>query len=329
MINLFFKFLICTISIGSIYYIYTAVDWGRLLEILAHANLFMISLMMLSWIFLLILRPFRLSILFSSINHNNDINYLKILTANLIATALNNVLPAKVGDLYIPLILRKKSFQARKSIPVLVIEKIIDLMLILFLFLFSIFFSPVLPVWAKSLSELGIVILIFSSLFFVLIVRKKSLVFRLSKKFFYFLPSRWIEFFIKVLSDSLEALELLVKSKKIFLFVIISFVMSFITACFYYFGFLSLLGNSTLNAAIFTMSAVALSFLFPLTPGGIGIFHTVVVSSLFLFGVSFDKALAVAVLLHGLPFITITIVASFLILNIKFKFVSKVRVFFF
>jgi hypothetical protein len=79
---------------------------------------------------------------------------------------------------------------------------------------------------------------------------------------------------------------------------------------FYLFGIWAVWPEGSFASAAFMAGAVTLSFLIPLTPGGIGVFHAAAVLALTLFMVPPELGLAIAAITHGLPFISIFVIAS-------------------
>jgi uncharacterized membrane protein YbhN (UPF0104 family) len=78
----------------------------------------------------------------------------------------------------------------------------------------------------------------------------------------------------------------------------------------YWFGARAVWPGTPFVAGVFTAGAVALSFVIPSLPAGIGVFHAVVVVALSLFKVPIEAAFACAIICHAFQLGAVMVLAG-------------------
>jgi hypothetical protein len=288
------------------------IDWHSFLDSLLAANVIMIISMMIVWCSLLAIRPARLLLLVRALEANEPCSYFTMVSANIIATAANNLFPARAGDIVLPLILRNSaSARARYVVPALVLDRIMDTVGALATFFVSATVVPSIPSWAISVSEFALVILCSCLIAFAVIVHLRLKVLLIVTTCLSKIRPRSRDKWIVILADSLNGIAAAVRAGwMVWAALGLTILMWIMIVVFYLFGIWAVWPEGSFASAAFMAGAVTLSFLIPLTPGGIGVFHAAAVLALTLFMVPPELGLAIAAITHGLPFISIFVIAS-------------------
>jgi uncharacterized membrane protein YbhN (UPF0104 family) len=83
----------------------------------------------------------------------------------------------------------------------------------------------------------------------------------------------------------------------------------------FFFGVRAVWPGTTMVMGAFLLGVVALAFLVPAAPGGVGVFHAAAVFALAVFAVPAEAALAYALLTHALTFVAVFAVALIWVLS--------------
>ena len=164
---------------------YWQIDFERIIQTLIQANILWLFLGLALIIPTTLLTAFRLT--FLSI-HSNTINYLDALKLILAASAMNLVLPSKMGDVAKGIfIVKDKKIAYAQAMPLVVFEKINDLLALLLWCIFGLIFL-------QELSNLYVILLVFSLVFFiigVLAIRSKLFANSIFELIIFLLPKKF------------------------------------------------------------------------------------------------------------------------------------------
>jgi hypothetical protein len=283
--------------------VYLSLDWQSLKRAVVDADIYLLFLMLLAWGMLLLIRPLRLLVILKAMNPETQVKYGTITKANILAVASNNLLPARAGDLLMVLILSNSSIKMRHTVPATVMEKGIDFAAALFLFLGVLALLPISFAWVTTSAYMLLLGLFLALISGCLLVSRAGAFLWLSERLFervsFDRRVRWQGWLIDM-SSGLSA-----AGKPIVLLKVLALTTAiwWFTVTFFWLGARSVGAEISLVAAAFTAGAVSLSFLAPITPGGLGVFHAVIVVSLSLFEVPLAQGIACGILAHGLPFL--------------------------
>jgi len=237
---------------------------------------------------------------------DGDVNVGIAISSNLIAYALNNIIPLKGGDIYKIYFLKKRA-EVRKSVSTasVLIERMFDLAAVLIVFLTMIYFLN-LDVDNWNVKSISIVVIPLLLLFLVMLV--------FLNKYKHVDIEEKIKFVNK---DSLhvfmECWHRLLKHKH-FLSVLTLSLLIWLTEGFVFYV---ILGYESVAVALVWMSALALSFVIPNAPGNIGLFEWVSIIVLTKIGFSEEVSLSMGLVAHAVQFISVS--ALGLILYILYK----------
>jgi glycosyltransferase 2 family protein len=283
------------LSISLIIYLLLKIDLASVKQALLSFHTVTLLGLLLIFIVGMMFRTFRWQKL---ISYRENLSLWFIFKALAIGYMVNNLLPAKVGELArMEYIKRKKGIGRSFLLGTIFMERLIDMVLVLFIFTFSLLFSQPGRVVFLHNKWLFIImtLLIALSVFFML--RPGNLI-RLTS----FLPEKLSNHVTKIIRSFSESIKFASNRSMLFWVSLYSLVIWAITL---FSAFLILWG---LNISLpfygyfFLVAVGVLGFVIPSTSGGIGVFHAIATAALVLLGVAPDKALAYAIIAHAFDF---------------------------
>jgi len=260
-------------------------------------------------ILLLLLRSYRWGVILSPLI-KYDQKTLFVITA--IGFMVVSIIPARIGELARPyLVKQKNSIKISSTIATVVVERIFDLLAMMFILFVVILVIP-LP---ATLFNSGVTLLVVSiTAFMCLIFLAVKKEFSLNKADIIFekLPDKPAAFLKRLLHSFVEGLQILPDIKKtlyLFFLSVLVWVANSVTfyVMFYAFGF----ELSFINACAL-MVVAAISVILP-APGFVGTFHYACILGLSYFGIAKAEAASYAVLTHVMQIVPI-IVLGFIFL---------------
>ncbi len=232
-----------------------------------------------------------------------------LFSSTVIGFAANCVLPARLGEfIRANYIGEMENISKSSSLATIVIERLLDISVILLLFLFVVLFThfPGNNQTMKTLKISGLIVLITwicAVILLVLIKVKTQNFIKTAESFLSFLPRKIREKIIGILRDFSQGL-VLVKGPGQLVVVILYSVSLWCLFVFqvYVIG-ISMDVYLPFLAPFFIVTLVCFSVAIPSAPGYIGTFHLACQYSLVLYGFSHEKALGLAIVLHAAGFI--------------------------
>ncbi len=294
------------LSLFFIIIIYFFIDFKEVFKVVALFNVRYVFFLICIIVISMLLRTARWRII---INQGNAFKFSDIFKGLILGYFSNSILPAKIGE-FVRIIYLSRIYNSSKSflLGTIIVERIFDLMIV-FLFLFiSVFFSNMVQgIIVHNKASLTFVfftlvlfcfIIIYSGLVKSIInIFPKNISSKLQTAFFSFLCS------FKIIRARLDLIKISLYSLSIWL----------LTCGMSYTILLGLNIYIPFYAYFFVVSAGVLGMIIPSTSGGVGVYHAVSMSSLMLFGIDKDAALAYALLSHATDFIP-NIVLGFTVL---------------
>jgi uncharacterized protein (TIRG00374 family) len=294
---------------------WTHVSWPGIRDALVGAEIRYVCAMIAAWSLLFVVRPARLLFLIRAARPQAGPAPVHIFVAHLLSVATNNVVPMRGGEALLVVLLRRFGhIRGGQALSVIVVDRVADLGMAALLFVLGLAWLPVLPAWAGDAIRL-LALLCFAGLaaFAYLALRHRRilavgrlLVRRMRSR----QSNRWVQALRGLLSGVLAIRD---PSVLVPLAAYTTAVWG-ITSASYWFGLRAFWPDVPLAATILTAGAIALSFVVPVTPGGIGIFHAVAVIVLAPFGIPTASALAFALVAHGIPFVLVLLAAGVAVL---------------
>ncbi|MBU0568778.1 flippase-like domain-containing protein [bacterium] len=256
---------------------------------------------------------------------------IKIKTRNLFSYLMigfmaNHVLPARIGEFVRAYIIGKKeNVRASFAFSTIVVERIFDGMVILLLFLPTIFFYP-FPEWIKKTGLL--VGLFYPLVLVVLIILKvhKEWILKLVKIVLKPISPALLLKVKGILTSFIQGLGVLHKFDHLPVIIFYSFVVWTVTSLRHYIGFLCFDISLPFSACFFVFGMVFIGMMIPASPGSIGTYHYFCLQAFLLLGVE-DKnlALSYAFFMHITNYLCVTSVGLLCLIkeNISFRELRK------
>ncbi len=318
------------IGISLLFVAYAAVkmDFRKALEVILSANpLWLIPIAVINFV-TFYLRALRWWYILAP---TKKIPVIDILSALCIGFMANMILPMRTGELIRAYLISKKEQIGLSSVfGTVVLERVYDLLATIVLLIIVVFFaSPanVSPeVWA-FLKKGGITIsaaFIVAMVFMVMLVHNYTKVNSILQVFYGFLPkgaAEKTESLVSAFRDGLRSLEegrhiIAITLYTALLWIIIVLINSLFLPMFN-------LGFS-LEMAVVLSLFIVFGVMVPSSPGFVGPLHAGIVIALGLYGVEFDEALGIAIVIHIVIFIMLVAQGFFFLWYSKLSF-SKIR----
>jgi glycosyltransferase 2 family protein len=230
----------------------------------------------------------------------------------IVSSALNMILPARLGELSKALYLKKfYSYSYHKTFAVLFVERFFDLaVLFIFLCLWAYYYF-VNDIVRYSIAGLIVFIVLVIALF-----RYKKIL-RLLKK----IPFKRVRIYSQKIYKNINSL--FTNPLLIFFYTLVVWIVYFITNLFFYKYVVHFGLNFQEITELFIFATIALAI--PLAPAGIGTYEGAIVLFLSHHGVSKTDALVAAMIYHLLLFVMdfVLLYIFLLVKNIKFKELTK------
>jgi uncharacterized protein (TIRG00374 family) len=308
------------LSFLLIFYLFYKIDFNSVVQSIIKFNAWVLLILLTVYIAGMFLRTYRWQLL---ITQREDLNKWLVFKALAIGYMVNNLLPARIGELArMEYLKRKKNIARSFLLGTIYIERIIDLILVLLIFSFSLIFSQSgrTMFLQNKWIFLAIFILIMSSFF--LMLSPGNLIKMLS-----FLPVK-VRFYIEKFFHSFSESIYFVKDRNLFFRISLqSLFIWFLTLLTSYLILSGLNVSLPFYGYFFLVAVGVLGLIIPSTSGGIGVFHAIATAALVLMGVQPDKALAYAIIAHAFDFIPNIIIglAVTIIEGISFKSLTSVK----
>jgi hypothetical protein len=240
---------------------------------------------------------------------------LRLLAAMLIALLANMVLPAHAGEVMrVYIVRRHEPLGVMAILATLVVERVADLVSILFLVLVMLGCAS-LPV--EQLPDFpglrlgGILIMFLGALVGVglwLVTRYTSQVRSFLQRRGVFLPRRWLDKLVAALGNFVTGLQALQHGGYVGRIALLSLLQWVTVALNNLFIFYAFDVHLPLSAVFVVMLMEIIGVIIPSAPGFVGTYHAAVATGLAVFGVSYELALSVAIVMHATFFVPGTVV---------------------
>jgi uncharacterized protein (TIRG00374 family) len=257
--------------------------------------------MAFAWIAALLLRPVRLMVLLQAMAPQLPARrYGAVWSASIVAMGLNTVVPMRAGDMAMALLLNQGiGIGVPRAFSAMLVDRFFDFTTVIVMFVCALAVAPVAAAWTVGLLPsmslaviglaLGLWLLVHLRPFWLAVIGR--LLSRLGAARRAAWQARAEELFGGFASiDRLPVLSAVI---------LLSLALWLVIAASYWSGIAAVWPAAPPAAAAFAASAVALSFVVPITPGGVGVFHGACVLALSLFEVPFEPALAFAIVAHA------------------------------
>jgi glycosyltransferase 2 family protein len=238
--------------------------------------------------------------------------------ATVIGYMANNLLPARLGEFVRAFVLGEKERLDKSAVfASLVVDRLFDGFTVLLVLLVT-FFAVRLPAGMEHVQN-GLVVggyvtltLYLAVIAFIVVLKKKTMwTLDLMKKLMKPFPARFAEKVIPLLGSFIEGLRLSSKPADLFALLLSSLVI-------WAFAIwpIDLLLRSCgiflpITASMFIMVFLVFAVMVPASPGYVGTYHAACVYGLMAFNIQKEKALSVAVIIHGVSFFPVILLGLF------------------
>lgn len=238
--------------------------------------------------------------------------------ATIIGYMANNLLPARLGEFVRAYVLgEKESLDKSAVFATLVLDRLLDGFTVL-LILVTTFFTVKLPPGMEKVQHglvvggyvtLALYVLVIA--FLVLLKKQTVRTLDITGRILRPLPARVSEKFIPLLGSFINGLRLSARPVDIFLLMLSSIVIwTFavwpVDLLLRSFGI-----DLPVTASMFIMVFLVFAVMVPASPGYVGTYHAACVYGLMAFNVQMEKALSVALIIHGVNFFPVTLLGFY------------------
>jgi hypothetical protein len=277
------------------------VDLGDLRRRVLGASPSHLGLMLAVWIVSLFLRPLRFRYLLRVLSQRAHVPYFQVWATNVLGMAVNSFTAMRAGDVVSALLLRNRlGIDIHRSLTVIAADALCDFVCVSLLFLSALSFAPVSAAWAgeaRTAIAIAIVVVV-ASIAIAIPLRHRLLVLvdLLLRRF----NVPWGERLREIIHDVAEAASAIAHWRVCLPLILFTGLIWVTIGLSYWFGMRAVAIEPSVASASFAMSAVALSFIVPLGPGGLGAFEAAVVVALSLFDVPLEAAIPFAIIAHAI-----------------------------
>ncbi len=311
--NQFFNFkalISILISIIGIWLGFRKFDPNEFLSALQQTNLFYFFLAMAVIILTIILRAWRWKYLVHPLK-NMPMNQLFAATS--ICYFGNNVFPMRLGE-----ILRSYSLGKMGNISAVAIfgtvvnERVLDSLVFFIIILFGAIFLQDMPSWVQTGGITGGIILILFSIFLLIFNKSKNKF----KIIWYDKTKKYNDHkLFKIFSNLLKGILSLKNTPHLLLIIFQSIIIWLVSISVFWIIGLALNEIFSLQSILLIFLVTSAVIAVPAAPGYIGTYHAGAISILLYLGLSTPKAQAMAVIMHGVGFISLTLLGLFYFLK--------------
>jgi glycosyltransferase 2 family protein len=279
------------------------VDWTTVGRELSDADAGDLALMLGLWAIWLGVRPMRMRALVRATGKGERLTRNDAFGAHAVGMAVNNLLPMRAGEVAMIWILRARAqVPAGSGASSVVLDRFCDLIGALGVLTLTLLWMPERP----AAIERGLPIFVgallagLAALGVVVATRAKLVAFAAR-----FLPGK----LVPPLGHLLDGLAVLGRPSVLLQAALWTATIWGLASVSFFFGVRAVWPEASLVMGAFLLGVVALAFLVPAAPGGVGVFHAASVFALAVFGVPAEAALAYALLTHALTFVASFVVA--------------------
>jgi uncharacterized protein (TIRG00374 family) len=301
------KYFRLIIGIGlsaiCIYFLLSSINHEEVISKFKNVNLNLLSLALFVTFLSYVIRTIRWKYFFK----DSDASFFSLYRALILGFFMNNVLPARIGELVRCHSLGTRTGQSRTFVLATVAaERLADGLTISALFGLSFYFSDI-P--GDKTKYIGIVALMFLavSIFTVIGIIYREKIFNILKKIDILLNKKTFSFFIGKIMKFMSGLEPLLERKLVIRLVFLS-ILIWGVELFAYF-IISNAFNEILDFGVLTLFLATVNFssLIPAAPGSVGVIENFGSKALNSAGINYESAVAMVVAQHAIQYIAVGI----------------------
>lgn len=290
--------VIAIFSLGAAWAL-TRLDWAAFQRRIVEASPADLGLMLAMWVTALLLRPLRFKFLLRVLGHAR-VPYAQVWAANILGMAVNSFTAMRAGDVVVALFLRHRlGIDIHRSLTVMAADALCDFLFVAMLFLTALSFAPISAAWTSHAAPVLAVVSVLVLATMTLVIRFRFGVLAIADRLLKRIDRPWAERLREMAQDVLAGIAAISHWRVCLPLILISAAIWTVIGASYWFGLRAVSIEPSAAAASFTMAAVALSFVVPLGPGGLGAFEAAAVVALSVFEVPLEAAIPFAVIAHA------------------------------
>ena len=285
------------------------IDYREVLNALAQANYAWLIPAVLPFAATIACKVLRWQLLFPG--DHSRIRRSKLLSALMISYALNTILPARLGEVARAYVIGESENVSKSlAFSTIVVEKVLDVLTLLLLLVLLLPFVP-LPSWIQqsALVMAPVFLCLFAIILAVAYRRKRTLA--VVRYFVERVPRLDAERLLASLESALSGFDALGSLRTNLLLWGWSIAVWATSGLFMLFVMFAFHIDAPPAAAFLLLCVTSLGMTVPSSPGYIGVYHWLVVSTLQIFGVERELALSFAFAVHALTFVPLTLIGIF------------------
>jgi uncharacterized membrane protein YbhN (UPF0104 family) len=288
------------ISLVAIYLAAGGVDWGSVWATLARANLPLVGLALGSVLVNTVAKAARWKLLMGERGAHVPLRHA--LRLHLVGQMLNNLLPARVGDLSRIYMAGELGIARSFVLGTVAVEKVVDMLCYVLIFALLLLLMP-LPAWVSQPAYVLVVLTAITILAGALVLLYRRRLPGLPPWALALLPARYRARANTIVADGLDGLHVLADGPGALRVALWSTLIWFTAALTNGLAMRALQLQLPAVAALFVLFVLVAGINIPAAPGRIGVFEYLCVLALAVFGVGQAPALGFGLLLHVLVYL--------------------------
>ncbi|MCK4574320.1 MAG: flippase-like domain-containing protein [candidate division Zixibacteria bacterium] len=303
------------ISAVLIWVLFRNIDFGKLVQALKGADYIWLVPNVMLIVLTMYLRAWRWKFMIDPIKR---VGFPDLLASTCVGFMANNVLPLRLGEFVraYSLASQDKEITKSASLATIFVERtVFDLGALLIIFGTIVWFSDSLRDQVNDsmivATNMAIVIALVGLIAMLVMALKPNQVGNLLTRYLFFLPDRVKELIKGVILKFSHGLQFLTDFRAVILVTLHTFLIWFVMGVSNYFVFLAFDFDIPFDASFVLLVVVSIMILAPSTPGFLGVYHSGVVISLSLYGITDERALSCALVLHAAQYITVTLMGFY------------------
>lgn len=299
------------------------IDFWKVVNALKRANYAWLLPASLPYAGTLVSKVLRWQLLFPS--EGRSIRRQKLFSALMISYALNTILPARLGELARAYVIGETEGLSKSlALSTIVVEKVLDILtLLLFLVLLLPFVT--LPSWVQrpALIMAPLFVCLFAIILALTYQRERTL--SLASSLLKHVPHLSGEGVLNSLDSALRGFDVLRSTQRNISLWIWSLAVWITSGLFILFMMFAFHIDAPPSAAFLALCVTSLGMTVPSSPGYIGVYHWLIVSTLLIFNVERELALSFAFALHAMTFLPLTLLGIFYMMRENYSLQSIER----
>lgn len=289
------------------------VDYREILDALKRADHVWLIAASVPYVSTIASKVFRWRLLFP--DEYQPLSRRNLFSALMISYALNTILPARLGELARAYVVGETEHVSKSlALSTIVVEKVLDVLTLLLFLILLLPFVP-LPSWIQRTAL--IMTPLFLGLFALILALtyQRGSTLRLASSVLRRIPHLDADQMTKSLDSALAGFDVLRSPRRNAVLWGWSFVVWATGALFILFVMYAFHIDAPPSAAVLLLCVTSLGMTVPSSPGYIGVYHWLVVSTLLIFNVNRELALSFAFALHALTFLPLTLAGIFFMIR--------------